>query len=38
VVQLNKPTSTGGNDPEEIHYKKMEYKNNREKITQNAKP
>jgi hypothetical protein len=37
VVRLNKPTSTGGDDQEEIHYQKMEYKDNREKITQSLK-
>jgi len=26
VVRLNKPTSTGGDDPIEIHYQKTEYK------------
>jgi len=26
VVRLNKPTSTGGDDPKEIHYQKTEYK------------
>jgi hypothetical protein len=34
VVRLNKPTSTGGDDPKKIHYQKMEYKDNREKTTQ----
>jgi hypothetical protein len=38
VVRLNKPTSTGEDDLEEIHYQKMEYKDNREKITQSSKP
>jgi hypothetical protein len=31
VVWLNKPTSTSGDDLEEIYYQKMEYKDNREK-------
>ena len=38
MVRLNKPTFTGGDDPKEIHYQKMEYKDNREKTTQSPKP
>jgi hypothetical protein len=30
MVQLNKHTSTGGNDLEEIHYQKIEYKKSRD--------
>jgi hypothetical protein len=37
VVRLNEPTSIGGDDPEKIHYQKIEYKDNREKTTQSPK-